>query len=68
MKYKLIFKHWKTNENIEKIVSKVDFTAKGHRDLFYSHDDNNFIDVIKDTIVSLEPIEGINNKNKKDKK
>lgn len=57
MKYKLTYKHWKTDELIEKTVTRVGFPVKGHRDLFYSYDDDDFIDVIKDTVVSLEPIE-----------
>lgn len=53
-KYKLVFKHWKTGELIEKKVVYTTFPVRGERDVFYSLDDDAYIDVIKSTIVSLE--------------
>lgn len=53
-KYKLTFKHWKTGELIEHIVIETGFPSEGYRDVFYSLSENKYIDVIRDTIVSLE--------------
>ena len=55
-KYKLTFKHWKTEEVIEKEVIELGFPVEGYRDVFYSVTDDTYIDVLRDTIISLEPI------------
>ena len=55
-KYKLMFKHWKTKEVIEKEVIELGFPVEGYRDVFYSITDDSYIDVIRDTIICLEPI------------
>lgn len=57
--YKLTFKHWKTGDLIEKRVVGVGFPVQGTRDVFYSLDDDTYIDVIRDTIVSLENTEDV---------
>lgn len=55
-KYKLVFKHYKTGELIEKEVIETGFPVEGYRDVFYSLTDDTYIDVIKSTIVSLEEV------------
>lgn len=57
--YKLTFKHWKTGDLIEKRVVGVGFPVQGTRNVFYSLDDDTYIDVIRDTIVSLENTEDV---------
>ena len=56
MKYKLVFKHYRTEELIEKIVKEVDFNQDGDKVVFYSINDKEYIDVIKESIVSYEVI------------
>ena len=49
--YKLKFRHWKTGDIIEKIVTKPDFEAQGDRAVYYNITDDRIEDVIKKTIV-----------------
>ena len=57
--YKLTFKHWKTGDLIEKRVWGVGFPVQGTKDVFYSVDDDSYIDVIRDTIISLEKVDDV---------
>jgi hypothetical protein len=54
--YKLKFRHYKTGDIIEKIVTKPDFNVRGDREIFYSLTDDKYEDVIKKTIVELNEV------------
>ena len=55
-RYKLTFSHYKKDDIIEKEVIEVGFPVSGYRDVFYSITDDKYIDVIRKSIISLEPI------------
>ena len=54
--YKLKFRHYKTGEIIEKIVTKPDFSVQGEKEVFYNLTDNKYEDVIKTTIVEVTEV------------
>lgn len=55
-RYKLKFSHYKKDDIIEKEVIEAGFPVNGYRDVFYSLTDDKYIDVIRKSIISLEPI------------
>ena len=54
--YKLKFRHYKTGEVIERIVTKPDFSVQGEKEVFYNLTDNKYEDVIKKTIVEVSEV------------
>ena len=54
--YRLKFRHWKTGNIIEKIVTKPDFSVDGDKEVFYNLTDNKYEDVIKKTIVEVTEV------------
>tara|TARA_B100002019_G_scaffold291609_1_gene312283 strand:+ start:923 stop:1129 length:207 start_codon:yes stop_codon:yes gene_type:complete len=54
---KLTFKHWKTGELITKIVVEAEFPCTGFRNIYWCPDEEQWLDVITETVVSLEEID-----------
>lgn len=57
---KITFKHYRTGEEITKLVSDIPHLNKNpnnHRVIYWSHDDDDFEDIIKSSIIKIEDVQ-----------